>query len=309
MRKFTLFILVVSVFFTSCNKDASVLKVGYAPVADASQLFIGIEKGFFEEEGLTIKLENLESGSKVIEALGANSIDIGQSSYVPIIYAKQADLDFKIIAAGAAEDSLHIENAIIVKKEAGIKTVHDLKGKKVAINGRRTINHMVLEEYLRKYGISPNEVSVIEIPFPRMEMVLQADQVDAICTMEPFVTRTLKSDNVGILSHQFAELFPEIPIACFVATDGWIEKNEKTLNKFKRAFDKATDFLMSNPEESRIIISKYTNISFEEMQEVSLPTFQKTVDTEFVKYLISLMRERQYIDKDIDVKDLVHKYE
>jgi NitT/TauT family transport system substrate-binding protein len=309
MKRFFLISFVVITFFSTCNRDVSVIRVGYAPVADASQLYIGIDKGFFEEQGITLQLENLENGPKILAALGANSLGIGLSSYVPVIYAKNSNLPFKIITGGAVEDSMHTANAVVVSKSANINTPYDLKGKKIAINGRRTVNHIILLEYLKKYGISENDVTLIEMPFPRMAMVLQTNQVDAASVIEPFVTRALEDESTELLSYHYAELYPKLAISCYISTEDWISKNKETLRKFIKAFNKATDFYYSNPEESKAIISKYTNIDMEEMQKVKLPAFDKEPNVENLQYLIDIMYQAGLIDRKITPDELILKYE
>lgn len=308
--KRVLFVPLLAVFFLfGCKKDPSTLKVGYAPVADASQLYIGIEKGFFEEQGITLQLENLENGPKILEALGAGSLDIGLSSYVPVIYSVNANLPFKIVAGGAVEDSLHTENALVISKSSNIETPYDLRGKKIAINGRRTINHIILLEYLKKYGISESDVTLVEMPFPRMAMVLQAGQVDAASVIEPFVARALEDSNTSLLSYHYAELYPKLAISCYISTEEWIEEHKSFLDKFIIAFNKSTDFLVEHPQESEEIISKYTSISMEEMQRVNLPAFDKAPSAENLQYLIDIMYNSGLIERTIEANELILNYE
>jgi len=308
MKKIIFIFAAIILLISSCKQEKSTIKIGYAPIADVAQIYAGIEKGYFQEQGINIQFENLGSGAKILEALGSGGIDIGLSSYVPIIYAKNSGIDVKIISGGAVEDSLHKEHAIIVNKESGIVKPSDLKGKKIAINGRRNIDDMILEEYLNKYGLTYGDVKVVEIPFPRMETVLQSGEVDAICSIEPFVTRALKNSNMKLLSYQFVELYPEIPIACYVSIGNWITNNNDKLFKFKTAFDKATEFCLNNPEETRIIISKYTNISEQEIKEISLPTFHKNTDVSKLQKLINNMVNKGLIENKIFIKELIHEY-
>ena len=308
MKKLTFILIAIILIVTSCTEKRTVIKLGYAPIADAAQIYVGIERGYFEEQGISIQFENLGSGAKILEALGSGSINVGLSSYVPIIYAKSSGIDIKIISGGAVEDSLHKEHAIIVNKESGINIPSDLKGKKIAINGRRNIDDMILEEYLNKYGISVEDVKIIEIPFPRMETVLQSGEVDAICSIEPFVTRALKNSGVKLLGYQFVEIYSEIPIACYVSTEKWISNNMDILNKFKVAFDKSTDYCVNHPDEIKTIISKYTNISENEIKEVSLPTFHKNTDLFHLQALIDKMHNKRLIEKNINTEDLIYEY-
>lgn len=302
--------LVIVLFSWGCKKKQEehvTLKLGYAPIADAAQIYVGIEEGFFEKQGLKIDLLQLASGAKILEAVGSGSVQIGLSSYVPLVFARAAGVDLVAITGGPVEDGSHREHAILVRPDSKIKSPKDLADKTIALNGLKNIDDLMLQELLEKYNIDRSRVRVVEIPFPRMETVLQAGEVDAVAAIEPFLTRAINHGSAKALTYNYVELHNSVPIACYVAKESWLRDNKEVLRKFSAAFDEATDFCLAHPEALRKIIAKYSKLSEEELKEVGLPTFSKETNPADLQELIEKMKKRRMIDKELSAKDMVYK--
>jgi NitT/TauT family transport system substrate-binding protein len=303
-------LLIISLLtVNSCSRKESekiTLRLGYAPIADAAQIYVAMDKGYFAEQGIEIKLEQLGSGAKILEAVGVGSIEIGLSSYVPLVLANAGGIQLAAITGGPVEDKEHPEHAILIKKNSTIKGVSDLAGKTIALNGRRNIDHMILQELLEKHGLTEEQVKITEIPFPRMETVVDSGEVDAACAIEPFVTRAVQHGNLRVLTHNFLAMYDRIPIACYVARKEWIDENPQIVVRFRTAFNKATEFCLTKPDETKTIIAKYTKLTEDELRTVGLPTFAAKTDLNELQSLIDRMLQRGLIQEKINAKELVY---
>lgn len=290
-----------------CSKPRKIhLRLGYAPIADAAQIYVGIENGYFSEQSLEIELEQLASGANILEGVGVGSIELGLSSYVPLVLASASGLQLQAISGGPVEDKDHPEHAILVRNLSPINSIADLVGKTVALNGRRNIDHLIFQELLERYTVPEDKVKIVEIPFPRMETVLEVGEVDAACAIEPFVTRAVAHGKMRILIHNFLALYDRIPIACYVARTSWINNNINVVKSFLTSFRVATDFCLSHPDKTRRIIGKYTNLSEDEVGKVSLPTFAVETNATELQDLINLMLKRGWITREIDARNLIY---
>ncbi|MBK9628323.1 MAG: ABC transporter substrate-binding protein [Flavobacteriales bacterium] len=182
---------------------AAILRVGYIPITDCAQMYVAIEKGYFAEGSLDVRLEKLAGGPKVLEALAGKSLDIGFSNVVSVFLAKEQGLDFSLIYGGSVEDSLHAFSSILVSGGSNITTLADLRGKTIAVNTRRNIVELALGERLRSNGLTLSDVNLVEMPFPNMESVLESGDVAAIAVVEPFVSFALSHDNSRRISTLF----------------------------------------------------------------------------------------------------------
>lgn len=307
MLKFSLLWLVV-ICMTGCdnNKKPENLKVGYIPIADCAQLYVGIEKGYFTEEKINIELINLPGGAKILEALAGGSVDIGFSNVVSLILSKDAGLDFVSITGGPIEDETHKEHALIVRKESDIKTPSDLTGKTIALNTRKNIDDLMMLEYLEKNGVNTSSVKFVEIPFPRMENVLALKDVDAISVIEPFVTFALQKENTKAIGYYYTELYPKIEISSYCVSQKWISNNQDIAKRFCRAIQKATTYCREHESEIREIVSKYTSLKAEQIKDVVLPTFGDNLDEKELQSFADRIYKRGWIKNSVKAKELIY---
>lgn len=294
----------------SCSKPSSTtLKIGYIPIADCGQLYVAIEKGYFKDENLTVDLVKLAGGAKILEALAGGSVDVGFTNVVSLILSKSAGLDFVAIAGGPIEDSSHAEHAILVQKDSDINSISTLAGEKIALNTRKNIDELMIAELLEKHGVDLQSVQFVEIPFPRMENMLELNQVDAAAIIEPFVTFALKNGKSKVISYNYVELYPRIEISTYVVSRSWLEKNKEVAERFARAISKATDLALQNPEELRSAVSKYTSLTSEQMQGVVLPTFGHRLSDSQLQSFADRVLKRGWMQKSVDASQLIYQFE
>ena len=111
-----------------------VVKIGYLRIVMSFPTFVAQEKGFFAEEGLKVELIPFNSGTAIIDALVAGRIDANcGSAMTGHWFAAQTAPDrFKIFllygTTSAKEDNSFV---VVVKKDAPMQNLKDLKGKRV----------------------------------------------------------------------------------------------------------------------------------------------------------------------------------
>src|SRR4051794_40339826 len=164
------------------------LKVGVIPIADVAPLYLGIQKGFFKQEKLTIKPRPAEGGAAIVAATVAGDDQIGFSNTTSLLIANSKNVPVKLIAqgvAGAAKVS-GAWDAVLVKKGSTL-TPKDLEGKTVAVNTLQNVGPLTINTALKKRGVDYKKVKYAEIPFPEANQALESGRVDAAWVVEPFV--------------------------------------------------------------------------------------------------------------------------
>jgi len=204
-------------------------------VAPASLLPVLFAKGGLAKhqgQSYTFEAINIRASPLQITALAAGEIEIaalGFSSF-PFAVENAGLADLRIIAHeitdGAGDNfSTHF----MVRKDSGIGTPTELKGKVVAVNGLGTGVHMALQAMLHKHGLEDRrDYTTIEAPFPTMKAVLLEGKADLVVTTTPFVfdpelqakARTLftQRDAMGVSELSF-----------WAARDGFIVKNRAAM--------------------------------------------------------------------------------
>lgn len=301
----TLFAYIMFNKSTSDLNTSPKIKLGYIPIADCAQLYIAQENGFFKEEGLDIELIKFSGGAKILEALAGNSIDIGFSNVVSLILARNAGLDFQVIASGVTFDKTHQASGLMVLNESNINTLQDLEGKTIAINTKKNIVELFIIEYLKKNNVNTKLINFVEIPFPQMLQVLESKQVDAIATVEPFVSFGQQNKDKKVLGHFFSETMDGVEVANYDASYTWINKNLNTVKSFRRALNKASEFSKSHPKELRASIVKYTKLEEKNAKLVKLPAYNSSINKRSLSEVNKMVYTIGWIDNLINVDDII----
>ena len=123
---------------------------------------------------------------------------------------REQGVKIKIVHLGHRDGS-----AVMVHKDSGIFQATDLRGKIVAVPGRYANQRLIIHRELRKFGMSINDVTIVEMPPPDMPAALLSRSVDAISSGEPFMGQT-ELDGYGRVLFQAKDVWPGF-ISCVLA--------------------------------------------------------------------------------------------
>lgn len=190
--------------------------------------------------GVTVTWTEFNAGPVQLEALNVGSIDFGDVGEAPPIFAQAAGAP--LVYAGATVPRPQLE-AIIVPKDSPIKTVADLKGKKIAYNKGSNVQYFLVK-LLEKHGLKYGDVQSIFLPPPDARAAFQKGAVDAWIIWDPFLASAQKTLEAQILanaqgvvnnrgyyftSRDFATKNADvlkIAIQEINAIDTWVDKNK-----------------------------------------------------------------------------------
>jgi sulfonate transport system substrate-binding protein len=180
---------------------------GSDEAGDKPVLRVGVQKdgirAVLEEAGLLkdldyeIKWAEFTAGPPIVEAAAADQIDVAWVGSTPPIFGAAGDADFKIVAA-VQERDLH-ENSVLVPKGSKLKSVEDLKGKRVAL-GRGTSAQGVLIKTLKNAGLELDDVEASYMAPGDGLAAFQNGSVDAWVVWDPFVTQALQLADAQVLA-------------------------------------------------------------------------------------------------------------
>lgn len=288
----------------STSSDATTaVTVGALPIAPTAVLHLGIEKGFFKEEKLDVKIETGQGGAALIPAVVAGSMQFGTGNAPSLLQARDKGLDVQAIASYTydAEKGSH---AILSKKDSPIKTPKDLAGKKIAINTLKSMGDLLAMELVAKNGGDPKSVTFVELPFPNMQAALESGQVDAVWTPEPFMT-IIKKSGAQVVAYDGVETIKGHPTMMYFTSGNYIKSNPDTVAKMKRAINKAMDYAQQHPDEVRQTAVDKLKVDAALSKEMGLEDFGGPIRTEQVKAMGELMTKYGFISKAADVDGLL----
>src|SRR5215218_9679499 len=111
------------------------LKVGVIPIADVAPLYVGIEQGYFKDEGLRIEPQIAEGGAAIATSVMSGDYQFGFSNVVSLATARSKKLPLRIVSQGASGHNSEKDafDTLLVPKDSDIQEAPDLEGKTVAV--------------------------------------------------------------------------------------------------------------------------------------------------------------------------------
>jgi len=146
--------------------------------------------------GVNVTWTEFNAGPVQLEALNVGSIDFGDVGEAPPIFAQAAGAP--LVYAGATVPRPKLE-AVIVPKDSAIRTVADLKGKRVAYNKGSNVQYFLVK-LLEKHGLKYSDVQSIFLPPPDARAAFQKGSVDAWIIWDPFLASAQKTLDARLLA-------------------------------------------------------------------------------------------------------------
>jgi len=245
-------ILLISILLFNNNVAAKPLTLilDWLINPDHAAIFVAEEQGFFSREGLQINIiapSNPDDGPKLV---AAGHADLAVS-YEPQLVV-QAAKGLPLIRIATLIN--HPLNCLIVKKDGPIHQLADLKGKRIAYTSH-VEGTLMLNALLEKAHLRMNDVQTINVQYDLTQALL-SNRVDAVIN----VMRNVEPLQMQF-AHQAVKIFP-VELAKIPTYDELIiiaNKNKLSdprLIKFLTALNKATHYLLSNPEKSWLIFAR-----------------------------------------------------
>ncbi|HEX6024675.1 MAG TPA: ABC transporter substrate-binding protein [Solirubrobacter sp.] len=288
------------------QQEAVTLKVGVIPIADVAPLYLGIKKGFFEEENLTIQPQLAEGGAAIIPSVMSGDYQIGFSNAVSLLIAASKDLPVQIISQGVLGGASEEEawDAVVLPKGSDVKTAKDLEGKTIAVNTLNNIGPVTINSWLEKNGADYKKVKYVEVPFPDMGPALAAKRVDAAFTVEPAYSGAVAGGGTPLFSSYVATA-PNLTVATYFASKQYIAENKDIVERFQRAMTKSLEYAAENDQEVRDVVKEYTEIPPEVIDKIHLPTWKADLNEPTIKTLSELSLKYGFIEEEPDLNELI----
>lgn len=219
-------------------------------------VYVGVEKGFFKEAGVAVKLTGtFNSGPAVVQAAGTGQIDGGHSAITGLAGAVAAGVK----VCGIADSQTEFVDAPLqqwfVNADSPIKSIADLKGKKIATNALSGSFYYTALLALKKAGLGRADVQFVNLPHDKQGQALQSKQVDVAGVIDPYSVQLSKNSAVRRL-FTGAEILGERQFSLIFFTRSFVAKNPETVQKFLTGYRKTIEFMKAEPAAASTIMAK-----------------------------------------------------
>lgn len=285
--------------------DLIPLTVGATRAVSNVSLAIGIDQGFFEEEGIDLSLEWAQSGAAVVPSVLNGEFDFGETNVSSLMIARSNDIPITGImaAASAATDPDLDTMGVLVLKDSPIEEPADLIGKTIAINALGGIGDITLRASFVNLGLDPDGFKFVEMPFGDMAVALTEHRVDAIWQTETYLTPTL--DVARVVLPTAVTAHPGLQFGLLFTSNKNLAEHPDVVAAFRRAMTKSLNFTQDNPELVREYFTTVFGVDADVAQRVRLLQWKPELDTESIDLWAKWLVEFGFLDGPVDTTDLI----
>jgi len=230
------------------EKPDLIIGVGGKPLLYYLPLTIAERKGFFKEEGLNVTINDFAGGSKSLQALIGGSVDVVAGAYEHTIRMQNKGQDIVAVCDLGRFPGI----VIAVRKDlAGeIKTVADLKGRKMGVTAPGSSTALMLQYALQKNGLKGDDVAMIGIGGGASAVAaIKKGEIDGLSHLDPVIAQLQFEDDIAVLLDTRTEAGTRAlfggpnPAATVYIQRGFAEANPVTTQRTVNAFMKALKWI------------------------------------------------------------------
>src|SRR3989442_7417354 len=214
------------------------VKVGYIPSDSFAALYIMADR-HLRAADIAVETVRLSGGSEILSQVATGQLNMGGTGMGAAGFnAVAASLPVEFVAplhSGYVEDYFTVRKASWEKE---IKRIGDLKGKPVALNVRGAAVEWMLDQALKKDGLTLRDVQIKIMPFPDMVPALESGAVEAAILTEPFPTLA-EERAIAVRPLPRPAGAKATPITAIFLNKDWAAQNSHSAHKAMGAYVKA----------------------------------------------------------------------
>lgn len=247
------------------SKNNTVVRIGAQPYPLYTPVYVAKELGFLDEElekvGASYEWHDFKSGPLVNEAVAAGEADLGFMADLPAIIAKSTGQDIEVVSNVAyGEKGL----AVLIKNDSTIKSIKELKGKKVAYAKGSYAQHL-LALLLEQEGLTLDDVESINLGAGEQVSALANGDVDAIVIWEQFISKLTSEGEAKVLADGTGIKKGNM-ITYFVKD--YANEHPDVVKAYIRALNRANEVLKSDPDKAAEAVAADFGVDTELMKKI-----------------------------------------
>jgi NitT/TauT family transport system substrate-binding protein len=270
-------------------QDVTKVRLALVPAAPALAVWVAQDKGFFAAQHLDLAITPMTNVALIPAVLG-KQFDIGTATTVDLIKAAAGGMSVVAIAGNHFETAQATTNALVARKDSGMRSVKDLAGKTVATPSIGAILQVATLYWIKKEGVETNRVHFVEMPFPNMGDQMSAGTIDAAIAAEPFASRMVAAGNTSFGNVLLQVANPALA-TLWMSDRSWARANQPTVAKWAAALQQAADYIADDPKAARAILAKYTNLPPPVVEQLGLPHFETKLQKSDLDVWIKVLTE------------------
>ena len=260
MRPFAIVIACAALLVLGASARAQTppiaIKYAYQPTAPIATFIAATGTGAFATEGLKVEVENGTEPAVMMQMIVAGQAQLTGGGIPSLLQVMSVGGKLRAVATleytFTDDDGFSAEAVfLIAPQDRGIKTLADLKGRKLAVSSFSSAWALNLGSHFVERNINPKDVTYLVVPFPQMPGALLAREVDAAIITSTEYARTAQRTPVEVVMSgtQITRMKLDLTQA-IIGRDDWLRANEDTVVRFLKALYRARQFMAKDHAET-----------------------------------------------------------
>lgn len=242
---------------TPAGGEERIVRLGYQKIGPPFLLKERSESLNRRLAGLNARAEWIEfaAGPALLEAMRAGAVDLGYVGETPPVFAQAGGVSFVYVAADPPAPRAE---AILVHKDSPIRSVGDLRGKRVALNRGSNV-HYLLVRALESEKLSLGDIELLFLAPADARTAFESKQVDAWVIWDPFLAAAeldgarILRDGEGLVDNRFF----------YVARREFAQKHRDLVGALLDEYEALSGWEAAHPEEAARILARSSRIAYE----------------------------------------------
>jgi sulfonate transport system substrate-binding protein len=252
------------------------------------------------EQSAKADWKEFKHGPALLEAVNAKEVDVGYVGETPPVFAQAGGVDFVYVASDPPAPKAE---AIVVRKDSTIKSLADLRGKKVALNRGSNVHYLLIKA-LESVKLKVSDIEVVYLAPGDARPAYDSGKVDAWVIWDPFLAGAEQSgsrvlaDGEHLVDNRFF----------YIARREFARAHPELLRTVLDEFKNLSEWERKNPEESAKIEAESSGVSYEALLAAErrhtygiLPIDDAQIDTQ--QAIANAFRQLELIPKDIKTRE------
>jgi len=291
---------------SKASGDLTKATIGLFPSSAVGAIQLGINKGYFEEEGIDLEMLLGQGSAAQLPSLTSGSLEFMLASPTTPLVATTKGLDVKIVSGYAKNRPDIVEDsvAVLVGPKSEIKRAKDLEGKTVSINALGSIGDIGIREAISLDGGDPDKVNFVQLGLNEVAAQLESGEIDAGMAGPPFLQQIV-ADGGHVVSDFIKESKLGGAELVIVSSGALTEKDPELVDGFTSALDKTLSYAEEHQDKVRALLPQVLGTSKEAADKADFIEWNADLDVDALNQFADLMKKYGLVEERPNIDQTV----
>lgn len=268
-------------------------------------LVMGIEEGFFAEEGLEVTIEaGTGNPATIAPQLVSGQIDFAMLDIASPVAAVAEGVPISLLSVIQNDDpEIEPSAGLLVPPGSPITSVADLEGKTIATGQLAGLPVISTNLALEEAGVPLDSIEWVQLTADALPDAAISGQADAILTFAAFFQGAKQQGFTFLSETSASSTLPRITQVAWGASNKYIAENPQVVEAFLRANERAQEFANENPDRVRDIDREMTKLPEAYIANRQIQPFSGPFHLEILQQAADAMFEQGFASKQVDIAD------